>query len=83
MVLPIIGQEDRLLDFDDGFWDQRLLPVYDHAENLLHPKHYASLTGALVNVTALAVSKEDHGKGKKGYYLQVRKMDVLIPGRRA
>ena len=82
MVLPIIGPGDRLLDYDDGLWDQRLLPVYDHAQNLLHPKHYASLKGALVNVTALAISKTDHDKKSKGCYLQVRKMEVLIPGRR-
>ena len=47
MVLPIIGAGDRLLDFNDGLWVQRLLPIYDYARNLLHPAHYDSLFGRI------------------------------------
>ena len=82
MVLPIIGPHDHLLDFDDGLWVQHLLPVYDYARNLLHPAHYDSLKGALVNVTVLAISKIDEERQEKGCYMQVRRMEVLRPGRR-
>ena len=77
MVLPIIEPEDALLDFEDGRWTQQLLPIYDIFDHLLHPKHYDSLIGALVDVTVNAVCKVDEEKKVKGCYLQVRKMQLL------
>ena len=82
MVLPIIGPHDHLLDFDDGLWVQRLLPIYDCAHNLIHPMHYDSLIGALVNVTVLVLSKTSVAGGDIELYLQVRSMEVLRPGKR-
>ena len=77
MVLPVVGNDDALLDFDDGRWWPRLLPIYDGSQSLLHPKHYGELKGALVSMTVIAVSKVEGAANKSGCYWQVKGMDVL------
>ena len=79
-MLPIVEDGDALLDFDDGRWMHRLLPIYDVTSNLLHPKHYGSLKGALVKISAVAVSKVDEEAMESGCYWQVKKMEVLRVG---
>ena len=81
MMLPIVENGDALLDFDDGRWMHRLLPVYDVTGNLLHPKHYGSLKGALVKVSVIAMSRVDEVAREGGCYWQVEKMEVLRIGR--
>ena len=80
--VTIIEPEDALFDFEDGLWMQRLLPIYDIFDHLLHPKHYDSLIGALVDVTLNAVCKIDDEKKEQGCYLQVKKMPLLSEGQR-
>ena len=82
MTLPVVGDDDALLEFDDGMWRQRLLPIYDVCLNFLAPIHYSALAGALVflNVCVLHNAVED--KSEEGFYLQVREMRVIKPGRR-
>ena len=58
MILPSAGNDMEVLDFDDGNWIPRLLPIYDEMSNLLHPMYYGSLAGSLVGVSVIAMSKE-------------------------
>ena len=53
MLLAITSDVVALENFDDGNWLPRVLPIYDALSNLLHPKYYGSLTGALVNVSVI------------------------------
>ena len=80
MIQPIAGDEMEVLDFDDGNWIPRLLPVYDVMSNLLHPMYYGSLAGSLVSVSVIAMSKVDHDTRVCGCFWQVRKMEVLRIG---
>lgn len=82
MRLPIISDYDRLYEFDDGDWRQRLLPIYDTSLNFLAPVHYSALTGALVFLNVCVLYRPVEAKGEEGFYLQVREMQVIKPGRR-
>ena len=77
MLLAITSDVVALENFDDGNWLPRVLPIYDALSNLLHPKYYGSLRGALVNVSVIAVSRIDEKTKEYGCYWQVKKMEVL------
>ena len=48
-------------------WAQRLLPAYDYAQNLLHPRPYDSIMGALLNVMGVVISKVDEETRERGF----------------
>ena len=80
MSLPVVEEQDGLMFLDGAMWTQRLLPIYDTSMSLLSAKHYSSLTDALVTMTVLVLYKADPCTKEEGFYLQVRRMDLITPG---
>ena len=56
---------------------QRLLPVYDRFGDLVVPRLYHCLVGAVVEVKALAVRVRDQDMDEEGFYFEVKYMRVL------
>ena len=66
--IPPVACGRQLLEFADGLWEQRLLPVFDRTGNLLVPHFYRSLVNALVELNVVAMHFRDVALDEDGFY---------------
>ena len=80
LAIPPLEEVTDLLSSSRVDWEQRLLPIFDRHGDLVVPRHYRSLVGALVDLYVVAMRVRDKRKDKEHFYLQVRSMKILQCG---
>ena len=79
-IPPLIRSCSKLSSTSGVRWSQRVLPIYTHGGDLLLPKYYHSLVGALCEVDVVAMRLRGNDGRDERFYLQVKGMKILQEG---